>query len=134
MIVQTIAGRIINISSIWGLLAGEGRLAYCVSKAGVIMLTKALAVEWAKYQIRVNCIATGYVRTEGLAARFRDSAFTEAALSCRTPLGRIAEPAEVARVALFLAADDSSFLTGQTVFVDGGWNIVGNLVPPGDAV
>jgi NAD(P)-dependent dehydrogenase (short-subunit alcohol dehydrogenase family) len=94
------------------------------------MLTKALAVEWAKYQIRVNCIAPGYVRTEGLAGRFREGAFTEAALNRRTPLGRIAEPAEVARVALFLAAEDSSFITGETVFVDGGWNIVGHLVAP----
>jgi NAD(P)-dependent dehydrogenase (short-subunit alcohol dehydrogenase family) len=100
-------------------------LGYVVSKSGVSAMAKALAVEWARYGIRVNAIAPGYVRTpfvEDLQARGR---LDIAALERRTPIGRLIETREVAEVAAFLASDASGPITGQIVGVDGGWTAYG---------
>ncbi len=113
-------GCIVNISSVLGAATGLGRLAaYTASKAGVEGLTKALAVEWADRGVRVNAIAPAFFRTqltEGLLATDRAKG-----LLARTPLGRFGEPAEVVPAVLFLASEAASYVTGSTVFVDGGW-------------
>jgi NAD(P)-dependent dehydrogenase (short-subunit alcohol dehydrogenase family) len=118
-------GRILLTSSIYGVVAAPERLGYVVSKSGVSAMAKALAVEWARYGIRVNAIAPGYVRTpfvEDLQARGR---LDIAALEKRTPIGRLIETREVAEVAAFLASDASGPITGQIVGVDGGWTAYG---------
>ncbi|MDW8045209.1 MAG: glucose 1-dehydrogenase [Nitrososphaerota archaeon] len=114
-------GNIINISSITGIGARPDRAAYAASKAGVIMLTKCAAVEWAKYGIRVNAIAPGTIMTERIKSIIAQGVYTEEMLKKRIPLGRIGETIDVAKVALFLASDDSSYITGEVIVVDGGW-------------
>lgn len=118
-------GVILNIASMYGLVAAPERLAYCVSKAGVVMLTRALGIEWAGRGLRVNAIAPGYVRTalvEGLVERGR---LDIPLLERRTPQGRLGSVEEVAEVALFLASERARFMVGQTVVLDGGWSAWG---------
>ena len=118
-------GVIINISSINGTVPFPQRLAYCVSKAGLNMLTRVMAIEWAASGVRVNAIAPGYVETEivkGLSAR---GILDRAALARRTPLGRLGDPDEIAAVAVFLASDEASYITGEVVTADGGWSAYG---------
>ncbi len=119
------SGSIMVTSSLYGVVAAPERVGYCVSKAGVAMMAKVLAIEWAKYGVRVNAIAPGYVRTalvEDLAARGR---LDVSALERRTPIGRLVEPEEIAQVAAFLASDAASAITGQVVTADGGWTAYG---------
>jgi NAD(P)-dependent dehydrogenase (short-subunit alcohol dehydrogenase family) len=121
------SGAIINVSSINGTVAFPQRLAYCVSKAGVNMLTQVLAVEWAGQGVRVNAIAPGYVETEmvkGLAAR---GVLDRERLRQRTPAGRLGVPEDVAQAAVYLASEDSTFVTGSVLTVDGGWTAYGYL-------
>lgn len=118
-------GAIINLSSIAGLLGVPIRTAYSVSKAGIVMMTRVLACEWARHNIRVNAVAPGYVRTalvDGLIAAGRIDADEVAR---RTPAGRFAAPDEIARVIAFLASDEASFVTGITIPVDGGYSAFG---------
>lgn len=102
----------------------EGTSAYCVSKAGVIQLTKSATLELTRFGINVNCIAPGNVEPP-IYRRGRTPEQIEQFLSeaRAAPLGRVGDPQEIANVALFLASDDSSFLCGETVVVDGGRNI-----------
>lgn len=118
-------GRIINISSVGSTTALTGSVAYCASKGGVNMLTKVLAVEWAKYGVNVNGIAPAYIETP-LAKTVSDAKedFT-AKVQERTPLGRMGYPNELAGAAVFLASDAASYMTGETIFVDGGWTALG---------
>lgn len=112
-------GSIVNIASAAAKVPLHGAVDYCVSKAGVWMLTKAFALEMADHGIRVNAIGPGFVETPMTAPR----AGTEdgnAAMVAMTPMGRLGEPAEIASTALFLVSDDSSYLTGQIVFPAGG--------------
>ena len=121
------SGAIVNVSSINGTIAFPERLAYCVSKAGVNMLTKVMAIEWAGEGVRVNAIAPGYVATEmvkGLAAK---GILDRERLSRRTPMGRLGLPEEVAEAAVFLASDAAAFVTGSVPTVDGGWTAYGYL-------
>jgi NAD(P)-dependent dehydrogenase (short-subunit alcohol dehydrogenase family) len=118
MIAQGTGGSIINVGSINSVQAGEGMAAYCVAKAGVAMLTKVAALELGRHQVRVNAIGPGFVYTP-LTSRLRESGSDEAFLA-ETPMGRLAEPEDIARLALYLAADESSHVTGQLVLVDGG--------------
>jgi NAD(P)-dependent dehydrogenase (short-subunit alcohol dehydrogenase family) len=114
-------GSIVNISSQLGLVAARDRAAYCAAKAGVIHLTRALAVDWAAYGIRVNAVAPGSTQTSTHAlARTPEDA---AALLARTPLGRPLETYEVAEAVAFLASAASSGVTGHTLTVDGGWTL-----------
>ena len=112
-------GKIVNISSNAGLKGGPNMSAYSASKAGVISLTRTLALEWAGNNIRVNCIAPGLINTP-MTQNTLVKRFTPEQLLGRVPLGRMAEPDEVAKPALFFASDDSSYVTGVTLSVDGG--------------
>lgn len=111
-------GSIINIASILGQRVAGGVAAYAVSKAGVVQMTKALALEWARYGIRVNAIAPGYMETEMNAGFFATEA--GAALVKRIPQRRLGEPCELDGPLLLLASDASSYMTGSVIAVDGG--------------
>jgi NAD(P)-dependent dehydrogenase (short-subunit alcohol dehydrogenase family) len=114
-------GKIINLSSTWAATVAPGRSAYCAAKAGLSHLTAALAVEWAELGIRVNAVAPTATRTPSRIARFGSQPRLEESLRERIPMGRLAEPADVVGAVLFLAAADSDFVTGHTLYVDGGW-------------
>ena len=113
-------GRIINISSIMALRPAVNSSDYCVSKAGVWMLTKVLALELAPHRITVNAIAPGGVRTPMLGAALERDPKMEQAIVDSVPLHRIAEPEELAATALFLASDDAAYYTGALLHVNGG--------------
>ncbi|UVE16137.1 glucose 1-dehydrogenase [Pseudomonas sp. LS44] len=121
------SGVILNTASMYGLSAAPERAAYCGSKAAVVMLTKVLAIEWAKAGVRVNAIAPGYVQTALVDQLVRDGRMDLDALTARTPAGRLAQPEEIAGVALFLAADAAAFINGQTLVADGGWTAYGYI-------
>jgi len=117
-------GVIINNGSGWGIVGGNEAISYCASKGGVVLMTKAMAIDHAKQGIRVNCLCPGDVVTPMLEedARMRGmswSDYHDQAVAQR-PMGRIGTPEEIAKAALFLASDDSSFMTGATLVVDGG--------------
>ena len=113
------AGTIINISSVDARLVQPDHLPYCVSKAGIAQLTAAMAVALAPLGIRVNAVGPGSVRGDPAAPSGTDREAQRRILS-RTPLGRIGEPEEIAGVAAFLASDDAGYVTGQTIYADGG--------------
>jgi len=110
-------GSIVTVSSMWGVTGGSCEVPYSAAKAGVIGLTKALAKELGPSGIRVNCVAPGVIDTDMNAHLTPEDL---AALGEETPLGRIGRPEEVAKAILFLAGEDASFITGQTLCVDGG--------------
>ena len=113
------SGSIVNVASLAAVLAGPGMVAYCTSKAGVAQLTNVAAIELAPYNVRVNALAPGTFATEMASGAYADKALQDKILP-RTPLGRLGRPEEAAGTALFLASDDSSYMTGKTLFVDGG--------------
>lgn len=114
--IQQNYGRIVNTASV-GAYGNIGQANYSASKAGVIGLTKTHALEWARFNIRVNCVAPGAVKTRMTAAIPEK---LQTALTERIPLRRFAEPEEIARAHLFLVSDDSSYITGQVLDVNGG--------------
>jgi NAD(P)-dependent dehydrogenase (short-subunit alcohol dehydrogenase family) len=117
------SGVIINNSSGWGLVGGDKAVAYCASKGGVVLLTKAMAIDHGRQGIRVNCICPGDVDTPMLPedARLRGLDWKAYLAGCENrPLGRIGTVDEIAKAVLFLASDDSSFMTGTALVVDGG--------------
>lgn len=126
---MTAAGRgaIINLSSIYGLVAAPNRVAYTASKAAIVMMTKALAVEWAPAGVRVNCVAPGYVETPGTAELADAGKIDLAALRKRTPQGRLAQPEDIAEAILMLSHGGMSHVTGQVLAVDGGWSAYGYI-------
>ena len=116
-------GSIINTASGWGIAGGPRAAVYCASKGAVVLLTKAMAIDHGPQKIRVNCICpgdtdTGMLRNEARQLGEREDFFL--AQSARRPLGRIGQPEEIARAALYLASDASSFVTGSALVVDGG--------------
>jgi len=116
-------GVIINNSSGWGIVGGDKAVAYCASKGGVVLMTKAMAIDHGRRGIRVNCICPGDVDTPMLPAdaKLRGLAWDEYMAGCANrPLGRVGTAAEIAKAVLFLASDDSSFMTGAALVVDGG--------------
>ncbi len=127
LIAQGAGGSIINTASLNSIQATEGLSAYCSAKAGVAMLTKVSALELGRYDIRVNSIGPGLIRTP-LTEGMRSIAGLEEAFVEEAPLGRIGDPEEVAQLALWLASDASSLMTGQTVQLNGGADI--NKYPP----
>ena len=121
--IQRRRGVIINNSSGWGIAGGDSAIAYCASKGGVVLLTKAMAIDHGRQGIRVNCICPGDVDTPMLPAdaRMRGLKWNDYLAGCADrPMGRIGTAQEIARAALFLASDDSSFMTGAALVVDGG--------------
>lgn len=116
-------GTIVNIGSVLGLVAMKDRAAYCASKGGVTMLTKAMALDHAHENVRVNCICPSIVETELVKGLFDDSEQGKRLKQSRMgtiPLGRFGKPADVADLAVFLASDESSWLTGTAIPLDGG--------------
>lgn len=115
-------GDIINISSVGGVSPDPGLGVYCISKAGINMLTKSLAVELGQHNIRVNAIAPGVVQTRFSQAIWSNEAIMKQELA-HTPLQRIAQPEEVARTALWLASGAAAYVTGQVIVMDGGGSV-----------
>ncbi len=113
-------GKIINIGSLMCHGARATTAAYASSKGGLLMLTKSLAVEWAKYGINVNAIGPGFIATELTAKLKADAQFNNWIVG-GTPMGRWGEPGDIAGAAVFLASGASDFVTGQILYVDGGW-------------
>jgi NAD(P)-dependent dehydrogenase (short-subunit alcohol dehydrogenase family) len=113
------AGTIVNLSSVNAVFAIANQVPYSVSKGGINQLTKVMALSLAPYGIRVNAIGPGSIMTDMLANVMSDDAMRRRILS-RTPLGRLGEPHEIAAIAAFLASDQASYITGQTIYADGG--------------
>ena len=116
------SGRIVNISSIASFVGLTDRAPYCASKGGVTQLTKALAVEWATYGVTVNAIGPGFVRTPLITGLLKDPGFQEK-VATLVPMQRIAEPEDLQGILLVLCSKAGSYITGQTIYVDGGWSI-----------
>ena len=114
-------GRIVNVGSIYGVIGAKGELAYCTAKAGILGLTKSVAREAGARGVTVNAVLPGLIRTptieKNMAEKYRKPIIDD------TPLGRIGEPEEVARVIAFLASDHASFITGAAIPVSGGWGM-----------
>jgi NAD(P)-dependent dehydrogenase (short-subunit alcohol dehydrogenase family) len=119
------SGAIVNLGSIYSLVAAPERLAYCASKAAVAAMTRVLAIEWATHGVRVNAVAPGYVETDLIGAAVRAGELDTASLARRTPVGRLARPEEVARAILFLLDPANAYVTGHVLAVDGGWTAYG---------
>jgi NAD(P)-dependent dehydrogenase (short-subunit alcohol dehydrogenase family) len=116
------SGRIINLSSQAGFVALETESIYCMTKAAIAHLTKCLALEWAKYNITVNAVAPTFVKTPGTRKWLENEEFKQSVIR-RIPLGRIADPKDVAASVVFLASPQASMITGATLMIDGGWTI-----------
>ncbi len=115
-------GRIVNISSIWSGVTKQGRSMYASSKGAINAFTRTAAVEYAAYNVLVNAVAPGYVNTE--LTKINNTQEQIDVIKQALPIKRLAEPAEIAEVIYFLASESNTFLTGQTIFADGGFSIV----------
>lgn len=114
------SGRIINMASQNGMIGYFKRAAYCSAKAGMVNLTRVLAIEWAEYGINVNAIGPTFIRTPLAEQTFKDKAIYDDIIE-RIPLHRIGEPEEIIGAVIYLASDASTLVTGHTLMVDGGW-------------
>ena len=114
-------GCIVNVGSLTSFVAIPGRLAYASTKGAIVTVTRTLAVEWAPHGVRVNALIPGYIDTPLLREIERRGLVDFDALAKRTPLGRLGTPEDVAGPAVFLASDESTFVTGHCLAVDGGW-------------
>jgi len=114
-------GCIINMSSQAGFVALPTESIYCMTKAGISHLTKCLAIEWGKYNIRVNAVAPTFIHTPGTAPALADAEFRSDVIERIAALHRIGEPVEVAGAVVFLASPLASLITGHTLLIDGGW-------------
>jgi NAD(P)-dependent dehydrogenase (short-subunit alcohol dehydrogenase family) len=113
------AGAIVNISSLFGIIGGAGSLSYCATKGAVRMMTKSAALDVVKDNIRINSIHPGQIDTPIVANLTPEM---DRAIKARIPMGRLGRPEEIANVSLFLCSDMSSYITGEEISVDGGWN------------
>lgn len=120
VMIQQGGGKIINMVSVGAIVGFPRQAGYCASKGGILQLTKVLALDWARFNIQVNAIGPAYIETE-LTQGMRESKVISENLLRRTPMGRFGKPEEIVGAALYLASDASSYITGQTIFVDGGW-------------
>lgn len=123
-------GAIVNIGSIAGLVGLPRRNAYGAAKAGILSMTRSMACEWAGDGIRVNAVAPGYVGTDLVRRLEQAGKIDMARLKRRIPLGRVADPMDIAEAAWFLASPQAGYITGTTLSVDGGWQAFGDA---GDA-
>lgn len=115
-------GRIVNISSIWSGVTKSGRSMYASSKAAINAFTRTAAVEYAEYNVLVNAVAPGYVNTE--LTQINNTPEQIETIKNNLPIRRLAEPSEIAELIFFLASEKNSFVTGQTIFADGGYSII----------
>lgn len=115
-------GKIINTASIAGLVGFKGIPAYCAAKGGVVNLTREIALELAQKKINVNAIAPGIIKTNMTTDILKDEKQAQGMLA-QTPIGRFGEPEDIANLAVYLASDESDFVTGQTIAIDGGWTV-----------
>ena len=115
-------GRVVNIGSLLSVLGMAERTPYAVSKGGVLQLTRVLALEWAAAGVTVNCIIPGVFATE-MNRPLLDDAEINAGVVAKVPMGRWGEPREIAGLALYLASDAASYVTGAALTVDGGWSV-----------
>lgn len=115
-------GRIVNISSIWSGVTKSGRSMYASSKAAINAFTRTAAVEYARYNVLVNAVAPGYVNTE--LTKINNTPEQIEQIKANLPINRLAEPKEIAELIYFLSSEKNSFVTGQTIFADGGYSIV----------
>jgi NAD(P)-dependent dehydrogenase (short-subunit alcohol dehydrogenase family) len=113
-------GKIINMISVGAVVGFPRQIAYSATKGGILQVTKVLAIEWTRHNIQVNAIGPAYLETE-LTKGMRESKIISEDLLRKTPMGRFGKPEEIVGAALYLASDASSYVTGQTLFVDGGW-------------
>lgn len=114
-------GAIVNVASISAFLGAGGRASYAAAKGGIVALTRDLAIEWAAERIRVNAVAPGVIATEIITRNVERGVLDQAVFEARIPLRRVGRPEEIAAAVLFLASDASSYVTGQTLIVDGGF-------------
>ncbi len=115
-------GRIVNVSSIWSEVTKPGRSMYASSKAAINAFTRTVAVEYASFNVLVNAVAPGYVNTE--LTKINNTPQQIDAIKSNLPINRLAEPSEIAELIYFLASEKNSFVTGQTIFADGGYSII----------
>jgi len=115
-------GRIVNISSIWSNISKEGRSIYSSSKAAINAFTRATAIEYAKFNVLVNAVAPGYINTE--LTKINNTFEQIETIKNNLPIKRLGEPEEIAELVYFLASDKNTFVTGQTIFADGGYSII----------
>jgi len=120
---RTGGGKVVNIASQNGLVAYYNRAAYCASKAGVVNLTRSLALEWAPLKINVNAVGPTYILTDLTKVTLEDPRYRDDILS-RIPLGRVGQPEDVVGAVVFLASAAADMVTGHTLLVDGGWTAV----------
>ena len=121
-IARNAPGSIVNIASITGLMGAPGQGVYAMTKAAILSMTKTLGAELAKTGIRINAIAPGFVDTRFASAVLKNEVLVEEVIR-RTPMGRYGQPDEIAGAALYLASDAASYMTGQTIVVDGGMTV-----------
>jgi NAD(P)-dependent dehydrogenase (short-subunit alcohol dehydrogenase family) len=121
---------IVSVSSVAALQGLPGRAPYSAAKAGLLGLTRSLAVELAPSGVRVNAVAPGHTRTAMAERAIADGVLTESDIVQRVPMGRLAQPSEIADVVAFLAGPRSSYVTGQCIVVDGGWAVQGMIGRP----
>ena len=133
MVAAGTKGSVVNICSVTAMVGMPDQVSYCTSKAGVFQMTRSIGLALADKGIRVNAVGPGTVRTElsESALGYDGGGAAMKRVLARTPLGRLAEPEEIANAALFLASDDAAYLTGHTMFVDGG-RLIQNIVLPFD--
>ncbi len=129
MVAQGNGGAIVNMSSVNAVMTIANQIPYCVSKGGINQLTKVMALALASYRIRVNGIGPGTILTELARGAVLGDAAARRKILSRTPLARLGEPSEVAAIASFLLSDDASYLTGQTIYPDGGRLALNYTVP-----
>jgi glucose 1-dehydrogenase len=132
MVKQGGGGAIVNMSSVNAVLAIPNQVPYVVSKGGINQLTKVMALALAKHDIRVNGIGPGTILTELARKAVLGNQDAERKILSRTPMGRMGDPEEIAKVAVFLASDEASYLTGQTIYPDGGRLALNYTVPVPD--
>lgn len=118
-------GNIVNIGSILGRNAFPATLGYCASKAAVDHMTRVMAIEWARYAIRVNCVVPGYIRTDLIDQLARDGKLALNDLEQRTPQRRLGSGQDIANAVRFVASEDAGFMTGEALVIDGGWSAFG---------
>lgn len=126
MVQQSQKGSIVNLGSIAADRGIPARNAYAAAKAGISAMTRSMAVEWGAFGVRVNAVAPGYTYTDLVKKLEQEGKVDVEAIQRRTPLGRMAQPQEIAHAIVFLASEQASFITGTTLSVDGGWTINGS--------